>query len=700
MGLDTHRRKSNFRKGSEPPEELSRGGGDSPENVKSTGSIEPRITRDTKPKSKKKPRRKAATTETCPGDITEARRKKLPAFVRPQLATLVDFVPQGDDWLHEIKFDGYRVLCRIDEGRATFLTREEQDWTRRFGSLVEAAQDLPVKQAFLDGEVVALEENGLTNFQLLQNSLKENNTAILVYFVFDLLYIDGWDLTRSPLRDRKKILEQILKPKRASKATGPLRYSEHWMGQGQELYEESCRKGLEGIISKKADQPYRSGRGRDWLKIKCSKSQEFVIGGFTEPAGSRSGLGALLVGVHDEQGNLLYAGRVGTGFTQQSLKELRSRLDSLERDSPPFINPPKGADARGVHWVEPKLVGAVAFAEWTTDNLLRHPSFQGLREDKPVSEIMREKVSHENPSTSSPQGNVEIAGIKLTHPDRVLFPDQGITKLELAHYYEQVADWMIPHVKERPLTLVRCPEGHKKQCFYQRHVTDSIGDPIRSIRVKEGRSTVSYVAVDSTPGLIALVQMGVLEIHTWGSRQDHLEQPDRLTFDFDPDPALSWKQIREAAETLRGRLSGLGFTAFVKTTGGKGLHVVVPITPKQDWDRVKAFTKQVAEDLVREAPQLYTATMSKSKRQGKIFIDYLRNARTATAVSAYSTRARANAPVSAPVHWDELATDVRGEFFTIRNVPDRLARLRRDPWEGYEKARRPITNAVLRKLVT
>ena len=273
-----------------------------------------------------------------------------------------------------------------------FLTREGQDWTGRFGALVEAAQGLAIHQAFLDGEVVALEENGKTNFQLLQNSLKQNNPATLVYFVFDLLYLDGWDLTHSPLRDRKKILEKILKPKRAKKTPNSLRYSEHWIGQGDELYQESCRKGLEGIISKKADQPYRSGRSRDWLKVKCSKSQEFVIGGFTEPAGSRSGLGALLVGVHDKQGNLLYAGRVGTGFTQQSLKELRSRLNSLERKSPPFINPPKGAEARGVHWVEPKLVGAVAFAEWTTDNLLRHPSFQGLREDKPAAQVTRERT--------------------------------------------------------------------------------------------------------------------------------------------------------------------------------------------------------------------------------------------------------------------------------------------------------------------
>ena len=301
-------------------------------------------------------------------------------------------MPEGDEWLHEIKFDGYRVQCRIDNKRAKFLTREAQDWTGRFGALVETAQALPIRQALLDGEVVALEENGTTNFQLLQNSLKQNNTATLVYFVFDLLYLEGLDLTHSPLRDRKKILEQILKPKQARKTPNSLRYSEHWIGQGDELYQETCRKGLEGIISKKADQPYRSGRSRNWLKVKCSKSQEFVIGGFTEPAGSRSGLGALLVGVHDEPGNLLYAGRVGTGFTQQSLKELRSRLNSLERDSPPFINPPKGAEARDVHWVEPQLVAAVAFAEWTTDNLLRHPSFQGLREDKPAAQVTRERT--------------------------------------------------------------------------------------------------------------------------------------------------------------------------------------------------------------------------------------------------------------------------------------------------------------------
>ena len=308
-------------------------------------------------------------------------------------------------------------------------------------------------------------------------------------------------------------------------------------------------------------------------------------------------------------------------------------------------------------------------------------------------------MSHPNKSpAASSQNSAEIAGIKLTHPDRVLYPNQGITKLELAQYYEQVADWMLPHVEGRPLTLVRCLSGHKKQCFYQRHVTESLRDPIRSISVKEGRSTVAYVAVDSTPGLIALVQMGVLEIHTWGSREDHLERPDRLTFDLDPDPALPWKRVKEAAQALRGRLSDLGLHSFVKTTGGKGLHVVVPILPRQDWDVVKTFARKVAERFAEGAPELYIATMSKAKRQGKIFIDYLRNARTATAISAYSTRARNGAPVSVPLRWDELATDVREDHFTIRNVPQRLARLRRDPWEGYEKLRAPLKESMLKKL--
>jgi bifunctional non-homologous end joining protein LigD len=626
-------------------------------------------------------------------DIPEAQRSKLPSFLRPQLATLVDSVPQGDRWLHEVKLDGYRVLCRVDHGRVVLMTREAQDWTARFGALAESARSLPVRQALLDGEVVALGKNGQGDFQLLQNSLRQGATADLVYFAFDCLYLNGWDLTRAPLRMRKQLLEEVLRPERSA-----VRYSHHW-DRGEELFNESCRRGLEGIVSKQQDEPYRAGRSRGWLKVKCFKNQEFVIGGFTEPSGARSGLGALLLGVYDERRNLRYAGKVGTGFTQQSLRELRARLDPLRRATPPFSNPPRGAEIKGVHWIQPKLAAAVAFTEWTEDRLLRHPSFQGLREDKPAAQITREKASHVKKSKpANSKTEMEIAGVRLTHPDRVLYPEQNITKRDLALYYQEVADWILPHLSGRPLTLVRCPQGRNRQCFYQRHITESLPDPIRAIRVKEGRSTASYVSVDSTPGLIALVQLGVLEIHTWGARAGRLERPDRLTFDLDPDPALPWNELKAAAEKLRDLMSELGLGAFVKTTGGKGLHVVVPIAPKLDWDGAHACAKKVAEHLAGQAPELYIATMSKAKRRGKIFIDYLRNARTASAVCAYSTRARAGAPVSVPLRWQELTADVRGERFTIGNVPQRLARLRKEPWDGYEAARAAITEARLKKL--
>ena len=645
-----------------------------------------------------KRRRKPAATKAA--DTAGAKTAKLPPFVAPQLATLVDSVPAGDEWLHEVKFDGYRILCRIDDGRVSLLTREAQDWTHRFQPIAAAAKKLPARQALLDGEVVALEDDGTTNFQLLQNSLNQSATANLVYFAFDLLYLDGYDLTSSPLLSRKELLEQLLETKTPDSAKGAnIRYSDHWIGQGDALFEKARQMGLEGIIAKRADQPYRSGRSRDWLKIKSLKSQEFVIGGFSDPAGSRVGLGALLLGVYDEEKKLRYAGRVGTGFNDKTLRELRSRLDKLTQSASPFVKPPVGREAKGVHWVKPELVGEVAFTGWTRDEVLRHPSFKGIREDKSSNKIQRERpVPVPKPTTAFRSDNSdEVAGIKLTHPDRILYPDQGITKGELAHYYEEIADWIMPHLEGRPLTLVRCPEGHKKQCFYQRHTRESLDPAIHSIPVKEKRSAVPYLYIDSLSGLIALVQMGVLELHTWGSRKERIEQPDRLIFDLDPDPSVSWQALKEAAQRLRSRLADLGLRAFLKTTGGKGLHVVAPIAPKQDWDFAKEFSKAVAESIVREAPDQYIATMSKAKRQGKIFIDYLRNARTATAVCAYSTRARSGAPVSVPLQWDELVEDIRAEF-TIRNVPQRLRRLRKAPWEEYEQAHAAITRTMMKRL--
>jgi bifunctional non-homologous end joining protein LigD len=622
----------------------------------------------------------------------------MPKFIEPQLATLVNAVPDGENWLHEFKFDGYRILCRIDNGRVSLLTRNAQDWTHHLAAVAQSAKKLDVGQALLDGEVVAFDDKGRHSFQLLQNALKHTGSPDLVYYAFDLLFLDGRDLLATRLLERKELLQRLLGSKAEPSNTGRLRYSEHWLAQGRMLFDKACEMGLEGIIAKRSDAPYRSGRSKDWLKIKCSKNQEFVIGGFTDPAGARVGLGALLLGVHEESGALRYVGRVGTGFNDTMLRDLRARLDKLERKSAPFVNPPKGADAKGVHWIEPSLVGEVVFTEWTSDEMLRHPSFKGLRQDKPAVEIKRE-VAAPLPQSAQPATNhqTRVAGIKITHPDRVLYPEQGITKHELARYYERIADWILPHLQGRLLTLVRCPGGHRKQCFYQRHIRDTVSDAIHAISVREKRAMVQYIYIDSLPGLIALVQMGVLELHTWGSRAPRIDRPDRVIFDLDPGAKVSWDQLKTAAAHLRARLHDLDLGAFIKTTGGKGLHIVVPIAPEQTWQYVKKFSRSVAESLVREAPDRYIATMSKAKRQGKIFVDYLRNSRTATAVSAYSTRARPGATVSVPLAWQELEEDLR-DLFNVKNVPQRLARLRQDPWYDYEAARRPLRTKLLRKL--
>jgi bifunctional non-homologous end joining protein LigD len=667
-----------------------------PESVKSGRAIE-ELNNPRRPgKTPAQSSRRSATVRRR--DSANRANAAMPKFVEPQLATLVTAVPDGQQWLHELKFDGYRIFCRVDNGRVTLLTRNAQDWTGRFGALAQAAKKLDVRQALLDGEVVAVQNDGSHSFQLLQNSLKHGDSARLIYYAFDLLHLDGRDLRSAPLLERKELLQRLLPRKAQGSNTGMLRYSEHWLGQGAKVFDKACEMGLEGIIAKRTDASYQSGRGKDWLKIKCSKSQEFVIGGFTDPAGSRVGFGALLLGVHDDSGALRYVGRVGTGFDDNMLRDLRARLDKLERKSAPFVNPPKGADAKGAHWVEPTLVGEVVFTEWTTDGILRHPSFKGLREDKPAAEIGHEVAAPLPPTArSAAHADDLVGGVKLTNPDRVLYPDQGITKLELARYYEQITDWILPHVEGRPLTLLRCPAGHRKQCFYQRHTRDAVSDAIRAISAREKGATVQYISVDALPGLIALVQMGVLELHTWGSRAPHIERPDRMTFDLDPGPNVSWDKVKAAAAHVRARLRDLDLGAFVKTTGGKGLHVVVPIAPEQTWEYVKDFSRLLAESLVREAPDRYTATMSKTKRHGKIFIDYLRNSRTATAVCAYSTRARPGATVSVPLRSEELTKDLRGHF-NLHNVPARLARLRKDPWHDYEAARRALTAKLLRQL--
>jgi bifunctional non-homologous end joining protein LigD len=643
----------------------------------------------------------------APSKLEGARAAALPPFVEPELATLVDAAPEGKDWLHEIKLDGYRMLARLEQGTARLLTRRGNDWTERVPTVARALAALPLEQALIDGELVVLDQRGISDFQALQNALNAGGDAVCTYCAFDLLHLDGFDLARAPLLERRQLLADLLA--RAGISQARLRLSGHVLGSGPDFLQRACELGLEGIVSKRASAPYRSGRGRDWLKSKCLQRQELVVGGFSNPSGSRSRFGALLVGAYDDQRQLRYRGKVGTGFSERALAEIHARLLPLEQARAAFADPPRGADARGVHWVRPELVAEVAYTELTSDGMLRHPRFIALRDDKPAGEVELERprtskrAASKRTTKRAAAKRPQAAGrppskLRLTNPDRVLYPNDGITKRELAEFYATIADHVLPHVVDRPLTLVRCPEGHEKECFYQKHTSQGMPDVIRNVPIEEDGKLEQYMAIDDLEGLLALVQFGALELHVSGARTGDLDRPDRLVFDLDPDPALAWVRVEEAAISVRERLAELGLESWVKTTGGKGLHVVCPIAPTLDFDVAKAFCKAIADDMVAREPRRYVATVSKARRAGKIFIDYLRNSSGATAVAAFSTRARSGAPVSTPIAWDELASGIRSEHFTIRNLPQRLSALRGDPWHGFLRCRQKIDRAALRAL--
>ncbi len=613
---------------------------------------------------------------------------ELPEFVAPELATLVDKPPAGDDWLHEIKFDGYRMQARIEDGRASMRTRTGLDWTERFRHIADAAARLPVRGAILDGEIVALQPSGIPSFALLQETLKNGPTDRLVYYVFDLLFLEGRDLRGAGLQQRKSLLEALV-----GDAEGTIRYSDHQIGSGPPFFENACRMALEGVVSKRMSAPYKSGRTHEWLKSKCVERQEFVIGGFTKPTTKVRGVGALLLGYYDDEGELIYVGRVGTGFSEATSRALREQLDGMIMDQQPFAAIPAAAK-RDVIWVEPRLVCEVEYRSWTHDGRLRHASFQGLREDKPAQSVHLERANGASDRAGKTGGDRRAAvldSVRLTHPDRVLYPQQGLTKRGLAEYYVEVADWMLPHVAGRPLSLVRCPSGQDKDCFYQKHITKGLPDGLREVMIKENEGEEPYPVLDGVEGLLALVQMNVLEIHPWGSRADDVERPDRLIFDLDPDPSVGWPQVIEAGLEMRERLSALKLRSFVKTTGGKGLHVVVPIAPRLEWPEVKAFCEGVATAAVRDSPERYTTNMAKAARPGKIFLDYLRNGRGATAIAAYSPRARPGAPVATPLAWEELSPAIASDHFTVATLPRRLKALARDPWAEMGKLRQSIS---------
>ena len=597
----------------------------------------------------------------------------LPAFVVPELAAAVDNPPAGAGWVHEVKFDGYRLMARVDRGRVKLLTRKGLDWTTRFPTLKKALEALPVVTAYLDGEMVVQTEQGAPSFAELQAELSAGRSERLRYYLFDLLHLDGLDLTGRPLVERKAALAQLL-----AGHEGVLAYSEHFEGRGATVFEHACRLGLEGIVSKLRTSAYRAGRSKSWRKSKCIESHELVIVGYVPSTTQRRAIGSLVTGVHDK-GKLLYAGRVGTGYTSAVAEDLWRRLDAIRIAAPALEKPPPPESRRNVRWVKPLLVAEVELRGWTADGIVRHAVFKGLRSDKEAADAVRA----ERAVTSR---RAETLPVKLTHPDRVLWPAAGITKQGLAEFYAELWPWIEPYVVDRPLSLVRCPGGVDEACFFQKHAFAGMSDRVRRSRDPEDGEEI--LAISDLEGLLSLVQASVLEIHVWGARLADIEKPDGITFDLDPAPDVAWADVVDAAIEVRDRLRRAKLDSFVKTTGGKGLHVYAPLVPHADWAAVKDFAHKLAAAMAADSPKRYLAKASKEARRGRIFVDYLRNGKGATAVAAYSTRARAEATVSTPLAWEELGPQMQSGRFTVGNLLHRLTRVS-DPWkETRKKARR------------
>ena len=582
--------------------------------------------------SARKPRRARSTSAGRAPATKRGRPGTAPPFRPPQLCTLVDAVPAGAEWIHEVKYDGYRALVSTGGGKATVYTRSGLDWTDKFAGIAAAAASLP--PALIDGEIVAFKD-GRPDFSTLKEAISAGGD--MTFFAFDLLSLDGEDLTALPNVARKERLRALI-------GDGPrLKFADHITGSGEALFDTLCREGYEGVVSKKADAPYRGKRTPAWLKVKCTRRQEFVVVGWI-PSDKSRGFRSLLLGVH-EDGKLRYAGKVGTGFSMELMNDLRTRLDRLARKTP-TVDAPRAA-VRGARWVTPKLVAEIAFTEVTPDGVLRHPSFLGLRGDKPAAEVTVETFVRA-PAPEAP-------AVKVSNRDRVIFPEGKVTKGDLADYYAAVAPVMLPWVAERPVSLVRCPQGRAKHCFFQKHDAGSFGEAVHRVPIREkDGATEDYLYVRDAAGLVTCVQMGTIEFHGWGSRIDPLEKPDRLVFDLDPDEGLDFADTKRAAEHLKNQLAELGLASFPLLSGGKGVHVVVPLRADAAWPAVKDFADRFARALAAAEPDRFTATMAKAKRKGRIFIDWLRNQRGATAIMPYSARARPNAPVAAPVSWTEL----------------------------------------------
>jgi bifunctional non-homologous end joining protein LigD len=598
----------------------------------------------------------------------KSKRSRLPPFQPVQLATLVDHVPPGDGWVHEMKYDGYRCLLAIADGQARAYTRSGLDWSQKFAPIVRAAANIRVRSALIDGEAVVLDAKGKSDFQALQASLK-GGKAKLIFFAFDLLQLDGADLRSEPLTARKQKLSTLI----AGKA-GTIRYSEHIVGQGERLLHRFCEAGLEGVVSKRAASPYSGLRSGDWVKTKCIRRQEFVVVGWT-PSDKMRGFRALLLAVN-EKGKLRYAGKVGTGFDGAEMARLLKRMKPLERHAA-TVSAPRSA-VKDAHWLTPKLVAEIAYTEETSDGVLRHPSYLGLREDKKPEAVVVEKAITAT-TTSAP--------VKITNRDRMLFPESGVTKGQLADYYAAVAEIMLPWCAERPISLIRCPQGRAKKCFFQKHDAGSFGDAVKhvAIREKDG-SSEPYLFIENDTGLLACVQMGTIEFHGWGSRIEDVEKADRLVFDLDPDEGLDFQTVKAAAFGFRKALKKIGLETFPMVTGGKGVHIIAPLTPDAEWPQIKDFALRFAQAMATAEPDRFTAALSKAKRGGKIFVDYLRNQRGATAVAPYSVRARPNAPVAVPLTWDELDEIDGPAHWHVGDAKELLKRASKKRLQGWGRA--------------
>ncbi|WP_460042723.1 DNA ligase D [Pseudomonas sp. S2_H01] len=661
------------------------------------------------------------------GKQSATKKIKVPEKLSPQLATLMATPPEGE-WLYEIKFDGYRIMTRILDGDVRMITRNGHDWTERLPLQAKAIADLKLGDGWLDGEMVVLNEEGLPDFQALQNAFEIGRSKDIVYYLFDVPFLNGEDLRNTPVEERRAALKKLL-----GKKSRLLRFSDAFSASHRDIVESACLLSLEGVIGKRAGSVYQSRRSADWIKLKCKLRQEFVIVGFTQPQGTRSGFGALLLAVNEEGAGLVYAGRVGTGFNQKMLGELLDQMKPLAQDASPLAKKLTSTQARGVHWIKPTLVGEVEFGEWTREGIIRHSAFIALRSDKPASEVVHEypkspvdikapfkpnasrtgatkaraskasttaEVTTEKPKPASKRAGkdkVEVAGVMISHPERVIDTQSGLHKIDLAHFYESISDWILPHLDHRPVALLRCPDGVEGEQFFQKHSERLAIPNIKQLDPKLDPGHARLMEIDSVQALVGAAQMGTIELHTWGSTYDKIELPDHFVLDLDPDEALPWRSMIEATQMTLSVLDELGLDAYLKTSGGKGMHIIVPLARKADWDTVKAFAKALAQFLSDQLPERFTATSGPKNRVGKIFVDYLRNTRGASTVAAYSARARPGLPVSVPITRDELSSLKSSTQWNIGNLQKRLRKLKADPWAGYKNTQR-ITKPMWKRL--